>query len=177
MKIIENVISDTYSKHLEEQIKYIDWYYKNTTALSDNASEDQFSFSHNLISNNTRTNHADIFTPLILECISKCGISLDDYYIVRARLGLITKLSKKIIHDPHIDYDITQQTEGNLVILYYVNESDGDTYFYKGEHNEDFCNEYKRNSLILFEGNILHSSSSPIRHNNRVALNINLFKR
>ena len=174
MKIIDNVISDTYSKYLEDYIRFIDWYYKDTTATSDDNNENQFSFSHNLISNNTRSSHADIFTPLILECVSKCGISLDDYYIFRARLGLITKLSKKIIHQPHIDFEDTKE---NLVILYYVNESDGDTYFYKDDNSEDFCNEYKRNSLILFEGNILHSSSSPIKHNNRVALNINLFKK
>lgn len=175
MRRIDNIISHTYSKHLVEQIKYIEWYYKDTTAEFTDNDKNQFSFSHNLISNNVRSQHSDIFTPLILECISKCDLDLENYYIYRVRLGLIPKLPKKVIHPKHTDFDVFPEADGNKVILYYVNDSDGDTYFYEGDNV--ITNKYKKNSLVLFDGTILHSSSSPVNHNIRVAMNINLFRK
>ena len=78
---------------------------------------------------------------------------------------------------PHVD-----KNEDHKTIVYYLNNSDGDTYFY-GKRNDDVeldnyyvedKSTFKQNSMVSFDGNTLHSSSSPLYHNVRIALNINL---
>ena len=177
MKTIYDVISDTYLDHLEKHIDLIQWYYHDKTASENDEETDNFSFSHLLFDGNELSSFYGMFTGLILECISKCDIDLEEYYLKRARLGLISKLPKQVIHRKHLDYYVDKEPEalGNIIILYYLNESDGYTYFYTDEGV--ITNRYKRNSLIYFDGLIEHSSSSPVNHNKRVALNINLFRK
>lgn len=186
MKKIENVVSEEYSRQLEKSVQEIEWYFRETTANDgDLGVKNQFSFSHMLLSRDVGhpehiSNHLTTFEPLIAECISKCEVSLEEYYIRRCRLGLITSLPEKVVHRPHVDFDNAVGASTALVILYYVNESDGDTYFYRGDDKNGFSeevyyNQYKRNSLVLFNGTDWHSSSSPVNHSCRMALNINLF--
>lgn len=62
-------------------------------------------------------------------------------------------------HNPHIDTDAE-----HVVVLYYVNDSDGDNYFYKKENNElEIIHREtpKKGKLILMDGSLIHASSSP----------------
>ena len=62
-------------------------------------------------------------------------------------------------HNTHVDTD-----EEHVVLLYYVNDSDGDNYFYKKENNElkiIHKETPKKGKLILMDGNLIHASSSP----------------
>jgi hypothetical protein len=98
---------------------------------------------------------------------------------------MITQAPNLNIHSPHCDF-----IEEHKTLLYYLNKSDGDTYFYSNKFkvNEDgkepyryetydmsYQNYYRQNSMISFDGHTYHSSSSPQHHNCRIAININLF--
>ena len=75
---------------------------------------------------------------------------------------------------PHRDFNFE-----HVVLLYYVNDSDGDTILFE---DTDTTNELKiahriqpkKNRLLVFDGNWLHSSSVPIKSEYRVVFNYDL---
>lgn len=78
---------------------------------------------------------------------------------------------KKQHHSPHIDIDGTPHE----VFLLYLNDSDGDTFFF--ENNKILQTvKPKRNRLVLFDGSILHASSSPIKSNKRQVINVDFLR-
>jgi hypothetical protein len=95
---------------------------------------------------------------------------LEKLEILRAKANLQTKLPnlKKHHHNtPHKDFK-----SDHKVLLYYVNDSDGDTHFFK--NNKIFKSiSPKANRLVVFDGNILHTGSHPIKSDYRIVLNIN----
>ena len=72
------------------------------------------------------------------------------------------------IHQPHTD----QQTQ-HLVMIYYVMDSDGPTYFYDDNKNIINTVEPKKGTAVFFRGDMLHSSSSPVKSPRRIAINYN----
>ena len=92
---------------------------------------------------------------------------------------MTTYVGKEFIHDPHIDFDFP-----HIASIYYVNDSDGDTIFYNQKtydtnqiDNLDL-QEYKRvtpkaNRLVIFEGDIVHTGSSPVNSKKRILINSN----
>lgn len=74
----------------------------------------------------------------------------------------------------------TDQTVDHKVLLYYVNDSDGDTFLFDQTLGSDF-NSFtvkqrispKQGSALLFSGNYYHSSSNPINSFKRFTINFN----
>jgi hypothetical protein len=62
-----------------------------------------------------------------------------------------------------------------LVILYYVNDSDGDTYFFGKEKDSELVQKItpKKNRAVIFDGSTWHASSLPSK-NHRIVINFNL---
>jgi hypothetical protein len=100
----------------------------------------------------------------------------------RVRGGMMTRHSDNKLHIPHSDYHFPHYT-----FLYYVNDSDGDTFlfnekvtpFVKGiDYPDNFSLlerfSPKKGSAIIFNGLHYHSSSTPVDHDSRIAININL---
>jgi hypothetical protein len=91
--------------------------------------------------------------------------------ILRIRVGMSVKVKdQNVIHSPHVDYLIPHK-----VLLYYVNDSDGDTIFYEKTENDYI--EFKRiapqkGAAVIFDGNIYHSSSTPCKNQRRITINI-----
>jgi len=68
---------------------------------------------------------------------------------------------------PHNDMDHPHQ-----VLLYYVNDSDGPTYFFDDDYKIVKVVEPKKGRFILFDGCITHASSFPVKSHFRVGLNV-----
>ena len=90
--------------------------------------------------------------------------------IYRVRLGCL--LPDNLPHHcPHVDFE-----EPHTTALYYVNKSDGDTFFFPDE--DKYVNKVnihippERGKMIVFDGLRRHASSSPSK-GYRIALNIN----
>jgi hypothetical protein len=123
--------------------------------------------------------YMNIFQDFFEELTQRFGYTKND--LIRARLGL---KQPKFDHKdenynlPHVDYNDPHDT-----IIYYLNDSDGDTRMFK-EHarenpdsatfNVDQRIEPKANRLVIFDGLQYHTASNPIKTNRRVILNINL---
>ena len=72
-----------------------------------------------------------------------------------------------IPHNFHID-----QQFPHIVALYYVNDADGDTFFFDNHGQEIHRETPERGKMVIFDGSTYHSSSPPSK-NVRMTLNIN----
>ena len=99
--------------------------------------------------------------------------SLDEIKIFRAKANLLTQYqnNKKEYYDtPHVDWHFPHH-----VLLYYVNDSDGDTVLFKNRKVWKRISP-KKNRLVMFNHKMLHASSHPIESIARVVLNYNIQK-
>ena len=107
----------------------------------------------------------------------------DPLRLTRLRFGLYFPMEPHQSHQPHIDSD-----HPHTVMLYYVNDSDGPTYFYKktsyAKENPQDVDNYgpptdevvpKKNTAVVFEGNTYHASSNP-SEGVRIVMNFNFGK-
>ena len=96
--------------------------------------------------------------------------------IIRSQANLFLKRDKTIDPCPHIDF----QNVRHLVVLYYVNDCDGDTIFYNLSDQDDHRLEEmevwrrespKKGDFVIFDGRIFHSPSCPVKSTCRSTLN------
>jgi hypothetical protein len=120
--------------------------------------------------------------------LASTGISING--LKRIRFGLLTGTDNKVVNTPHVDF-----YEPHITGLFYFNNSDGETVFYKKnhdlsmdptsvpqwvttwEHNLDEIEtkiECKENRLVLFDGLTYHSSTRPTDVSKRVVMNFNI---
>jgi len=99
---------------------------------------------------------------------------LNNFNLIRAKSNLIIQNENKnsSYHPPHVDY-----TTNHFVMLYYVNNSDGDTHFFNKDNKMFYSCKPKKGRIVMFDGSILHSSSCPSKTEARCVLNVNFYKK
>ena len=83
---------------------------------------------------------------------------------------------------PHIDMRLQQDGSPDgfrvefphTVIIYYVNDSDGDTFLFNSNGTEMTRVEPKKGRFLIFDGQIYHAGSFPIHHLDRIVINYNI---
>jgi len=117
----------------------------------------------------------DIGSNILNTFAKKHGIEVKE--TLRIKANILNKTDKQNhIHPPHVD-----MTTPHMVLLYYVNDSDGDTIIFHQKHSSDqdpvlTVNRSispKAGSAIMFDGLTYHSSSSPQYTEERIVININ----
>jgi hypothetical protein len=198
MVILDNVLNESLLTSIRERVESesLPWYFLENSAYPENRelvknTPLNYSFYHYVLRPNfTSTSfNKEVLSPLN-DITNSISLILKDlfnveraYSVFRLRWGLTTSVGRPHRHTPHTDLDLAGElfspTQADIpiphkVILFYLNESDGDTYFYDKEHNIINSITPRTNRAVLFDGNTLHSSSKPIRFSRRIALNINL---
>lgn len=121
------------------------------------------------------SNIHDLGTNILNTFVKKHGIEIKE--ILRIKANILNKTDKQNhIHPPHVDMTIP-----HLVLLYYVNDSDGDTVIFNQKYSSQqdptlTVNQTiapKAGAAIVFDGLTYHSSSSPQYTGERIVLNIN----
>ena len=100
-----------------------------------------------------------------------------DIEIIRVKFNFLLQNVDSTYHYPHTDTDII---DSNIkTMIYYVNESDGDTYIFDKLspliNNTVSIKETvspKKGSAIIFDASTLHSGSSPVHYPTRIVLNV-----
>lgn len=125
------------------------------------------SFSHVAIMNGEiRTEYANIISSMLL-CISDKS-KMYPSKLFRARFGLyIPEVNRPLHHNIHTDLQ-----DPHTVCLYYVNDSDGDTFFFNNDRQIINRITPKKGTMVVFDGSTLHASSAPSK-NYRITLNVN----
>jgi hypothetical protein len=112
------------------------------------------------------------------EALEREGLEMEKLERIQVNLlyGNVNKEYKKgMWTSAHVDQD-----HQHHVLLYYINDSDGDTVLFnerKGDEFQSFTEmarvQPKQGSAILFDGRYFHSASNPINNNKRLAINFN----
>lgn len=190
MIIIDNFLPKTEFEMLSEFVlsNRFPWFYTSHVSLppgddysiQDPMAKETDGWYHLLHVENEYTGHyMKDFLMFFDQLTAKFGYTQQD--LIRARLGL---KQPKVDHKdenyniPHVDYYYPHDT-----IIYYLNDSDGDTRMFKEYADTDI--EHKKfnvdsrispisNRLVLFNGLQYHTASNPINTNRRIILNLNL---
>lgn len=183
IKVIENFLPESYADSLETICRNIPWYlYENISGFVKSDSSEvntgnfQFGFSHVAFMDGVKkSEHFESILPLIYFMEEKTGIKVNQLY--RVRLALNTSIGADTQHNAHVDMEIPHK-----VLLYYVNDSDGDTIMYNEMHDlgldaPESYSVYKRvkpakNKAVVFDGWRYHSSSKPVSTATRFIINI-----
>ena len=195
MRILDDCVESKYFNTLKNEIfdfKHMPWFLSKYTAYKQKSTDtDDFSFSHLAIKNSKDISELAPYARMYInEAFKNLGKSEPEIY--RVRFGLILKSYKHKIHGPHVD-----DHELHHVGLLYLNDSDGDTYFYDNYYDPELNTENlyqfdyyekhikdklkfeqsvtpKSNRLVLFNGYQYHASSSPVNSQLRVVMNFNI---
>ena len=180
IKVFENFLSKSYHEQILEMMssENFPWYYYKNISIEEGNNLNEYGFSHMFWAQETGQRDSTqtwFLKSALLQImdVAECNA------IIRSRGDMTTYTSKNFVHRPHIDYDFP-----HISSIYYVNESDGDTIFYNqranniNEINNLNLQEYKRvapkaNRLVVFEGDIVHTGSSPINFKKRILINSN----
>jgi hypothetical protein len=92
---------------------------------------------------------------------SKANIQLNNY----------NSQKRKLHNPPHID-----SLNNHLVLLYYVNDSDGDTIIFDLDDKTKKLASIspKKGRLVVFNGEHYHASSPPTKFDSRIVINTNI---
>jgi hypothetical protein len=118
----------------------------------------------------------DIVFPMFYFMEDKTGVSLGNVERMKANLLVQKNIAPDAYNTPHIDIP----DAGFKSLLYYVKDSDGDTFIFKETYQSKDPNKPltirqriapRKGKAVLFNSNIWHASSNPRENATRVVLN------
>jgi hypothetical protein len=172
MKIIDNLLEPDVANNIESQLLSVNfpWYYQISTCNSDEHRDINTvecpQFCHGFYYDGT-TNSS--YWNLVKPIVDKAGFDISSVIRVKANLMYCHPLYLFSSHTmPHIDYP-GLKTES---LIYYVNDSDGDTFLIEEGHRIT----PKKNKAIVFDSFKLHAGSPPKEDKVRVVINVVLRK-
>jgi hypothetical protein len=152
---------------------YFPWYLQPTTVDMESTSEfvkEYLQFCHTFIRDNDSTSeYAEHIITFFNEICNRLDIPFLE--IIRAKVNLQTQCNfskETFFNTPHIDKDTSHK-----VAIYYINDSDGDTYFFDNNLNIIKTVTPKQGRFIFFDGSIKHAGRHPILAEKRLVLNFN----
>jgi hypothetical protein len=182
MKIIDNAIPEQLFEKLVNQFNLNNEFFKlpmyfvaGTARYKEFPNPLETSWYHLIYEDEQIESHTyDTVESAFIVALDAVGERL--HKIIRMRMGFITAQPNTIIHDPHVDYKTPHRTA-----LLYLNDSDGDTYFYNSDPFLVMENDFqvtdkvspKANRFVTFDGLTYHSSSTPSKSLYRAVININ----
>jgi len=171
IRIFDNVLNNSESDKLLSLCVRDDfpWLLKKELILfPDYQQYEHFQLYHSLYDMNfdkkIRSIYYPTFVPIIQSFIS---LSKTTARLYRSKLNLLHNhyLSEKGSNPVHVDLEIP-----HMSMIYYINDSDGDTVFYENDKEIQRVQPIK-NRLVVFEGPLRHCSNHPKNHEHRFVLN------
>jgi len=188
MKIINNFLDHAYQDYLEKVLvlgEKFPWFLNHSANFNPDNFDDYIKFNSGLPSEkehpqfihvlcNDETQNSD-FYPMI-EKLFKSNMHMDMERLFRVKANLTTQIPNQLkdIHGPlHID----SPHDHFETILYYVNDSDGETLFFDNDRNLIEKVKPKKGKAVIFNSNTIHAASSPINYRFRVVINCMVYKK
>ena len=167
LKIIDNFLNKSYHKELLELMNSWDfpWYYNsNISYESGRAPGDtqqrlyETGFSHVFFDYRDGGQRDSSYAWLWKPGLTQIQDAANQETIVRSRGDMTMHTHEPFEHDPHIDFSFK-----NISTILYINDSSGDTIFYKDKNSdkETYRVKYKRGKMVLFPSSFVHQALAP----------------
>lgn len=158
-------------------------------SCDDNITEN-FQFVQSLIGNNARVPNSTalVCVEFLIDRLKK-RIGIEEGYITRCKvnLNLQQKYTKRDgYRTPHYDTirSIGDPPKEILIAIYYVHDSDGDTFIFEGEDKKDENGHFivhkrvspKKGRIVAFSNKWLHAAQPPFDSEHRIVINFNIGK-
>tara|TARA_Y100000004_G_C8766959_1_gene349052 strand:+ start:59 stop:667 length:609 start_codon:yes stop_codon:yes gene_type:complete len=196
IQVFDDLLPNTYADYLEHlHFRSVPWYFSSASVDYKNIQKFEC-VSKDLtygVSNNKK-NH--IFTPNTVESLNLFHFSFLDGMMNSDFFDKISEVLKYIPYNVlkidtirhnltfnhrgtgspnyqtiHKDHD----DENMYSLLYYVNDSDGDTLFFEENGKEKNRVSPKRNRATLYKSSEFHAASNPVEHTTRIVINFKFF--
>ena len=186
---IENLLSESYSNEIEQTLFGWDfpWGYNSTLSYGDNI-DSKFIANDSKVKNTDGFVHTflwggkklspyvDLVRPILWCMEQQTDIKIQEIFRIRAVFVNKNEAFGDFYNVPHIDDEHDHKS-----MIYYVNDSDGDTVLFKEQFDgslnfnkktEECRISPKKNKAVVFDGFRYHSGSVP-KINHRVLINFN----
>ena len=183
IKVFDNFLTKSYHEQILDMMSgdNFPWYYYDNISVEGGNNLNEYGFSHMFWEKETGQRNSTqswFLKSALLQIMDIAGCNS----IIRSRGDMTTHTDENFLHSPHIDFDFP-----HFSTIFYINDCDGDTIFYdkKTTNTEEIqlleLNEVERvtpkaNRLIMFDGEIIHTGSSPSKHKKRILINSNFTK-
>jgi hypothetical protein len=187
VKILNNLTSTANVQYLEQCLLNHPWYYLKDTAYNQFEKIDkpyEPSWVHFLYNNEeSLSDLKPLAESILITALDRLNLPFSK--LIRIRAGLTTRTPYPVVHSPHVDWD-----NQHMTAVYYVNDADGDTVFYKETRDEKLdinSYEWSKNKkftidqtitpsadrMVIFNGLTYHSSTTPCCVDHRLVINFN----
>ena len=201
IEVYDNLLPDTFADKIYDlhTMGNFSWFYSPSTVLARGIPTDNLEVNYKRVSSGVTVgyrgddighifNTDTVDTPYLIhsacqngeptsshfdqlcEIVKHLDFEKINYQVYRIKSNLMFNISgyKKTNYQPiHLD----RVAEGDKSLLYYVNDSDGDTLFFDSDLNIIKRVSPKKNRAILFDSNILHAGTNPIKNEKRIVIN------
>ena len=140
-----------------------DWYHNDSTSY-EYATNDTFQFTHQFFLEDVQQSRA---MPMAIKLFEALKINAKKFHRIKANF---TTNNNTIKGSQYIHRDLPKQ-KGVKTLLYYVNDSDGDTIFYDDNKKEVKRFKPEKGLGLLFDATILHAGSNPVKSDKRLVIN------
>jgi hypothetical protein len=190
---VSNTLPIAYENDIEQAVKEIPYFYAPNTSYADNDPAfkhyTELTKNSNIVENGQFTHavldeghivsnlHGFVY-PILYIFAEKAGITVNKISRIKINLILQDKTFKNINYNfPHSD-----RGTGDKVFLYYINDSDGDTFlFNEYDDYETIPDTFtvkdritpRKGTGVFFLSNRFHASSNPAIAKNRYVINFN----
>lgn len=172
IKIIDNFVPEQYQKELLSIFSSDSflWTYQPCTYKTfNNTNPEQYQDVHflgrQLSNENSAQKEYEFIAPFVYFFMEHSGLNL--VKVLRSKANLILPSADKRRHPPHADCTSNKA----YTLLYYINDSDGDTFIFDDKLNINKQITPKQGRAVIFPSNLLHCGSNP-SNNIRLAINM-----
>lgn len=177
LKVYDDIVPQGLQNYIEEMMtdSYFPWFINPKTAAVEYDSalyKDSFQFVHTVFDEGQKRSQAYHEMLNLFHAIAVgTGIKFKEIYRIKANLQTMSTMGEKFCYPPHVDQD-----RAHLVVIYYVNDSDGDLHIFdkidKGYTIKQTISP-RKGRVVLFDGDLYHAGRPPITSDMRIAVNFN----
>ena len=166
--IIQNLLPDFLAEQIRTELSYktFPWFYRDFVLYED--TKELFpQFNHVFYAENEiQSQYYSFVIPILWFFQKETNIKIKSIFRIKTNLNTKYPLSESDIQSlVHTDHE----EDKYLSLIYYVDDSDGDTIIYKD--NEVIAITPKYNQLCYFKSNIPHVGVFPKENNKRIIIN------
>lgn len=198
-QVVDDFLPEAFQNEIQKVIESMPWYWVETVSLfpadryhdaglpfEDPRVSDAFAFTHICFSDGrVQSQYYEFFRTILRFLEMKLGIEVIE--VIRIRLRLTPQFpghKEGMFNAPHVDIG---STEPFRTLVYYVNDSDGDTVIFNRKYDNTnrpvvlnknepdlqpiFTNTPKKGSGVYFDGQYYHAGNSPLTVRSRCIIN------